>query len=235
MITGFRWSAHGAQGVYGVTPDLSTWGKAMGNGFPISALAGRRELMELGGLRTDAERVFLLSTTHGPESVGLTAFRAVVEAYRREDPVGTMRRQGTKLAEARERGHRRSRPHRLRRRRRPPVLPGVPHPRHRRATLAGDAHGVPRRAAASRGPRAVVRHLRGAHRRRRRADRGRGRRRAPGLREALETARRRCSTDGPSPRRCAPRRSPAASADVEPDVGGRRGATVGQTGMLTPS
>jgi glutamate-1-semialdehyde 2,1-aminomutase len=100
MITGFRWSEHGAQGVYGVTPDLSTWGKAMGNGFPISALAGRRDLMELGGLRTDAERVFLLSTTHGPEAVGLTAFRGVVEAYRREDPVGTMRRQGSKLAEA---------------------------------------------------------------------------------------------------------------------------------------
>ncbi|WP_285657277.1 glutamate-1-semialdehyde 2,1-aminomutase [Actinomycetospora sp. NBRC 106375] len=100
MITGFRWSEHGAQGVYGVTPDLSTWGKAMGNGFPVSALAGRRELMELGGLRTDRERVFLLSTTHGPETAGLTAFRAVVEAYRREDPVATMRRQGTTLAEA---------------------------------------------------------------------------------------------------------------------------------------
>ena len=100
MITGFRWSASGAQAVYGVTPDLSTWGKAMGNGFPVSALAGRRELMELGGLRTDADRVFLLSTTHGPETAGLTAFRAVVEAYRREDPVATMRRQGTTLAEA---------------------------------------------------------------------------------------------------------------------------------------
>ncbi|PVZ08006.1 glutamate-1-semialdehyde 2,1-aminomutase [Actinomycetospora cinnamomea] len=99
MITGFRWSAHGAQTVYGVTPDLSTWGKAMGNGFPVSALAGRRDLMERGGLRTDAERVFLLSTTHGPETVGLTAFRAVVEAYRREDPVTTMAVQGAKLAE----------------------------------------------------------------------------------------------------------------------------------------
>ena len=99
MITGFRWSAAGAQALHGVTPDLSTWGKAMGNGFPVSALAGRRDLMELGGLRTDDERVFLLSTTHGPETVGLTAFRAVVEAYRREDPVAVMRRQGGKLAE----------------------------------------------------------------------------------------------------------------------------------------
>ncbi|GAA2062448.1 glutamate-1-semialdehyde 2,1-aminomutase [Williamsia deligens] len=99
MITGFRWSEHGAQSVYGVTPDLSTWGKAMGNGFPIAALAGRRELMELGGLNTDADRVFLLSTTHGPETASLAAFRAVVAAYRSEDPVGAMTRFGTALAD----------------------------------------------------------------------------------------------------------------------------------------
>lgn len=98
MITGFRWSAGGAQSVYGVRPDLSCWGKAMGNGFPISALAGRRELMELGGLRTDSPRVFLLSTTHGPETVSLAAFRAVVKAYTEGDPVGVMERNGTVLA-----------------------------------------------------------------------------------------------------------------------------------------
>lgn len=96
-ITGFRWSEHGAQSVYGVTPDLSTWGKAMGNGFPISALAGRRELMELGGLRTDRERVFLLSSTHGAETASLTAFRAVVRAYAETDPIATMQRQGALL------------------------------------------------------------------------------------------------------------------------------------------
>jgi glutamate-1-semialdehyde 2,1-aminomutase len=98
IITGFRWSVHGAQGVYRVTPDLSCWGKAIGNGFPISALAGRRELMELGGLQTDQERVFLLSTTHGAETAGLAAFRAVVEAYRRDDPVGAMEESGRRLA-----------------------------------------------------------------------------------------------------------------------------------------
>ncbi|WP_221761019.1 glutamate-1-semialdehyde 2,1-aminomutase [Kibdelosporangium aridum] len=99
MITGFRWSAGGAQKCYGVTPDLSCWGKAMGNGFPISALAGKRELMELGGLRTGEPRVFLLSTTHGPESVSLAAFRAVVKVYKGEDPIGTMERSGTALAD----------------------------------------------------------------------------------------------------------------------------------------
>jgi len=99
MITGFRWASGGAQTLYGVMPDLSTWGKAMGNGFPIAALAGRRELMELGGLHTDSERVFLLSTTHGAESVGLAAFRAVLEAYRTTDPVGRMVAAGRRLAQ----------------------------------------------------------------------------------------------------------------------------------------
>lgn len=98
MITGFRWSAHGAQGVYGVVPDLSCWGKAMGNGFPLAALAGKREYMELGGLRTDERRVFLLSTTHGPEAASLAAFRAVVAAYEREDPIECMERAGRQLA-----------------------------------------------------------------------------------------------------------------------------------------
>ncbi|MCE0763113.1 glutamate-1-semialdehyde 2,1-aminomutase [Pseudonocardia kujensis] len=98
-ITGFRWAAGGAQAVYGVTPDLSTWGKAMGNGFPIAALAGRRELMELGGLGTDRPRVFLLSSTNGAETASLAAFRAVVRAYEDNDPVSTMERQGRLLAE----------------------------------------------------------------------------------------------------------------------------------------
>jgi glutamate-1-semialdehyde 2,1-aminomutase len=101
-ITGFRWAAGGAQAVYGVTPDLSTWGKGMGNGFAVAALAGRRELMELGGLRTDRARVFLLSSTHGAETTGLAAFRAVVRAYTDPagpDPVATMERQGRALAD----------------------------------------------------------------------------------------------------------------------------------------
>ncbi len=100
MITGMRWSLHGAQHLYGVTPDLSAWGKALGNGFPVSALAGRRELMELGGLRTGASRVFLLSTTHGPETGGLAAYLAVERDYRHRDVVGLMERQGSRLAAA---------------------------------------------------------------------------------------------------------------------------------------
>lgn len=97
MITGMRWAAGGAQSVYGVVPDLSTWGKALGNGFSVSALAGRRDLMEVGGLRTDASRAFLLSTTHGAETTGLAAYLAVADAYGERDVVGVMESQGERL------------------------------------------------------------------------------------------------------------------------------------------
>ncbi|MEZ5653039.1 MAG: glutamate-1-semialdehyde 2,1-aminomutase [Burkholderiaceae bacterium] len=86
-ITGFRWHRHGAQHLYGVTPDLSCFGKAMGNGFSISALAGCRELMQLGGLHhKHAPRVFLLSTTHGAESVSLAAACETMRIFR-DEPV----------------------------------------------------------------------------------------------------------------------------------------------------
>jgi glutamate-1-semialdehyde 2,1-aminomutase len=47
VITGFRLSVGGAQQVFGVIPDLATFGKAIANGFPVSALAGRADLMEM--------------------------------------------------------------------------------------------------------------------------------------------------------------------------------------------
>jgi glutamate-1-semialdehyde 2,1-aminomutase len=98
MITGFRWSAAGAQGVYGVTPDLSTFGKALGNGFAVSALAGRRDLMELGGLRDTRERVFLLSTTHGAETHSLAAAMAVLDVYAEEGVIERLHALGARLA-----------------------------------------------------------------------------------------------------------------------------------------
>jgi glutamate-1-semialdehyde 2,1-aminomutase len=99
MITGFRWHRRGAQGLYGITPDLSAFGKALGNGFAVSALVGRREVMELGGLRHDRDRVFLLSTTHGAEAVGLAAAMAVIDVYERQPVIETLERQGSRLAD----------------------------------------------------------------------------------------------------------------------------------------
>lgn len=99
MITGFRWHNGGAQADYGIAPDLSTFGKGMGNGFAISALVGSRELMERGGLHTDQERVFLLSTTHGAELVGLAAAIATIDTYEDEPVIAHLHRQGRRLAD----------------------------------------------------------------------------------------------------------------------------------------
>ncbi len=49
VVTGFRVAPGGAQELYGVTADLSTWGKAMGGGVPISAVSGKKEYMDLIG------------------------------------------------------------------------------------------------------------------------------------------------------------------------------------------
>jgi glutamate-1-semialdehyde 2,1-aminomutase len=98
MITGFRWHNGGAQKLYGITPDLSTFGKALANGFSLSALAGRRELMRLGGLdHHDRPRVFLLSTTHGAETHALAAAIATMQVYEREAVIEHGYRQGTRL------------------------------------------------------------------------------------------------------------------------------------------
>ncbi|MFD7817132.1 glutamate-1-semialdehyde 2,1-aminomutase [Streptomyces sp. NPDC059785] len=98
MITGLRWSEAGAQGLYGVTPDLSTFGKALGNGFAVSALAGRRALMERGGLRHSDDRVFLLSTTHGAETHSLAAATAVLTTYAEEGVTARLHALGERLA-----------------------------------------------------------------------------------------------------------------------------------------
>ena len=43
MITGFRWDIRGAQNFYNVDPDISTFGKAMANGFSVAAVCGKKE------------------------------------------------------------------------------------------------------------------------------------------------------------------------------------------------
>jgi glutamate-1-semialdehyde 2,1-aminomutase len=97
-ITGFRWHLGGAQKYYDIVPDLSTFGKAIANGFALSALAGKRELMDLGGIHHDKERVFLLSTTHGAETHALAAAVATMQVYREEPVIDHLHGQGARLA-----------------------------------------------------------------------------------------------------------------------------------------
>ena len=98
MITGFRWHMKGAQHFYGVTPDLCTFGKAMANGFSVSCVAGRREIMELGSIEFEGrERLFLLSTTHGAEMSGLGAFVATMRFMQKNEVVEYLWKYGQDL------------------------------------------------------------------------------------------------------------------------------------------
>jgi glutamate-1-semialdehyde 2,1-aminomutase len=97
LITGFRFNLGGAQKEFGIIPDLSAFGKGIGNGFAISALVGKREIMELGGLQTDKERVFLLSTTFGAEGHALAAALETMSIYEREPVIDHLYKQGNKL------------------------------------------------------------------------------------------------------------------------------------------
>lgn len=88
MITGFRWHLQGAQRYFNIEADLCTFGKAMANGFSVSCVAGKREIMELGSIEFEGrERLFLLSTTHGAEMSGLGAFVATIDFMQREPVV----------------------------------------------------------------------------------------------------------------------------------------------------
>ena len=98
MITGFRYDLQGAMKLYDIEPDLATFGKGMANGFPLSALIGKKEIMNLGGiLEEGAERVFLISTTHGSEMASLGAFIKSVEVYKKQNVTDHLWDYGKKL------------------------------------------------------------------------------------------------------------------------------------------
>lgn len=84
IITGFRWHERGAQYLYDIEPDLCTFGKGVANGLPLSVLAGRREIMRLGGYVSNVDRVFLLSITSAAQPWALAAMMAVIDTYQRD-------------------------------------------------------------------------------------------------------------------------------------------------------
>ena len=98
MITGFRWHLKGAQYYYDIEADLCTFGKAMANGFSVAAIAGKREIMELGSIEHKGrERLFLLSTTHGAEMNGLGAFIETMQFMKENNVVEHLWDYGKKL------------------------------------------------------------------------------------------------------------------------------------------
>jgi glutamate-1-semialdehyde 2,1-aminomutase len=94
-ITGFRYSKGGAQELFGVTPDLSTFGKGLANGFPVSAVAGRREVM------MEMEEIFF-SGTFGGELLSLAAAKVVLQRHLAEDVCGRLSASGGDLSDQTE-------------------------------------------------------------------------------------------------------------------------------------
>jgi glutamate-1-semialdehyde 2,1-aminomutase len=97
MLTGFRFDAGGAQVHFGVTPDLATFGKGIANGFALSALVGRADIMSLMEDRS-MEDVFF-SLTYAGETLALAAALATMSKIQRQPVIETLYRQGTKVLE----------------------------------------------------------------------------------------------------------------------------------------
>ncbi|HVK05098.1 MAG TPA: aminotransferase class III-fold pyridoxal phosphate-dependent enzyme, partial [Armatimonadaceae bacterium] len=92
VITGFRLGLSGAQGYYGVTPDLAVFGKAMASGYPISVLAGREKY-----LRLLAEGTVIHAGTMNSGNPSVAAALATLEVLERDDVHARLHRLGARL------------------------------------------------------------------------------------------------------------------------------------------
>ncbi len=92
MITGFRFAKGGAQEYFGVTPDLATFGKGLANGYPLSAIAGRADIMTL------MEDVFF-SFTFGGEALSLAAALATLTKIQQHPVIDTLKQQGQNIVD----------------------------------------------------------------------------------------------------------------------------------------
>jgi glutamate-1-semialdehyde aminotransferase len=90
VITGFRLALGGAQELFGVLPDLTCVGKAMANGYPVSAVTGRAEVMEI------FDEIFF-SFTFGGEAVSLAAAAATMAVLREPETIPHLWAQGQTL------------------------------------------------------------------------------------------------------------------------------------------
>ena len=91
-ITGFRFARGGAQALFGVKPDLATFGKGLANGYPLSAIAGRRDVMKL------MEEIFF-SFTFGGETLSLAAAKATLSKLQSHPVLETIYARGAAIIE----------------------------------------------------------------------------------------------------------------------------------------
>jgi glutamate-1-semialdehyde 2,1-aminomutase len=90
VVTGFRFHIGGAQSLFGVVPDLSTFGKGLANGYPVSAVVGRADVMR------EMEEVFF-SFTFGGETLSLAAALATLRKLQREPVIDQLQRTGERV------------------------------------------------------------------------------------------------------------------------------------------
>ncbi|MFQ5570819.1 MAG: aspartate aminotransferase family protein [Rhodothermales bacterium] len=90
VLTGFRLAQGGAQEYLGVTPDLSTYAKALANGYPLSAFGGRRDVME-------TLYDVLITTTYAGETLSLAAAKATLQILNEEPVIKHIWHMGTQL------------------------------------------------------------------------------------------------------------------------------------------
>jgi glutamate-1-semialdehyde 2,1-aminomutase len=89
--TGFRVANGGAQELYGIRPDLATYAKALGNGYPVAALGGRREVMEIIGHGVS------VGGTYTNNKPGIAAAWATLKVLQAEPVIETINRRGARL------------------------------------------------------------------------------------------------------------------------------------------
>ena len=92
VVTGFRLSLGGAQDYFDVTPDLTCVGKAMGNGYPISAIAGNKDIMSV------FDEIFF-SFTFGGEAVSLAAAKATIKEMENKPVIDHLWQNGQRLSD----------------------------------------------------------------------------------------------------------------------------------------
>ena len=94
VVSGFRYALGGASEMYKVTPDLAAFGKGMANGYAISAVAGKKELLE------QIEQGVFVSTTFGGDSISMAAALATIKMlekpgfYEKLTKIGKIQRNG---------------------------------------------------------------------------------------------------------------------------------------------
>ncbi|MCX6377112.1 MAG: aminotransferase class III-fold pyridoxal phosphate-dependent enzyme, partial [Armatimonadetes bacterium] len=90
IVSGFRVALGGAQEHFGVVPDIAVFAKGISNGFPIAAVAGRQDVMQVA-----AELV--ISSTYGGEALSLAAVVACLREYREKDVIPHLWAMGDRL------------------------------------------------------------------------------------------------------------------------------------------